>query len=272
MMARTAALLDQLIVKLENRLGVTELSKAYKPDLIPDYKDLPREINNPALVQSEPEIKSEETKSIEAHKDIPDDSPAAPQSEPEKKLEENKRAQDSHEDLPQADLNKAPYELFPLIDIRVGKIVECWKNPTSDKLYCEKIDIGEEKLREIASGLQPSVPIEDMAGAVCVMTNLKPRKIGGFNSCGMVMALHTLSGFELLRPGQVEPGERIGLEGVLQPGKTPFLAVLNPKKKVLENSISYFNTDSEGFACFGVKRLLTSAGYIHTAHPNSKIS
>ena len=40
------------------------------------------------------------------------------------------------------------------MDIRVGKIVEVWKHPESDKLYCEKIDIGNGEIRQIASGLQ----------------------------------------------------------------------------------------------------------------------
>jgi tRNA-binding EMAP/Myf-like protein len=40
------------------------------------------------------------------------------------------------------------------MDMRVGKIMECWKHPDSQKLYCEKIDIGNGEIREIASGLQ----------------------------------------------------------------------------------------------------------------------
>ncbi len=40
-----------------------------------------------------------------------------------------------------------------MMDIRVGRIVEVWKNPNSDKLYNEKIDIGNGEIRGIASGL-----------------------------------------------------------------------------------------------------------------------
>jgi tRNA-binding EMAP/Myf-like protein len=39
------------------------------------------------------------------------------------------------------------------MDIRVGKIVHVEKNPNSDKLYNEKVDIGNGEIREIASGL-----------------------------------------------------------------------------------------------------------------------
>lgn len=42
-------------------------------------------------------------------------------------------------------------------------------------------------VREIASGLQKEVPIDDMKGPVIVMVNLKPRPLGGFMSNGMVV-------------------------------------------------------------------------------------
>ena len=53
------------------------------------------------------------------------------------------------------------------------------KHPESDYLYCEKINMGDE-VREIGSGLQKNVPMEEMKGLVCVMANLKPRKLAGF--------------------------------------------------------------------------------------------
>ena len=46
------------------------------------------------------------------------------------------------------------HEWFNACDLRVGKIVECEICPNSDKLYIEKIDLGEGQLREIGSGLR----------------------------------------------------------------------------------------------------------------------
>ena len=46
------------------------------------------------------------------------------------------------------------------MDIRVGKIVEVCKNPNSEKLYNEKVDIGNGEIRSIGSGLQKFIPIE----------------------------------------------------------------------------------------------------------------
>lgn len=43
--------------------------------------------------------------------------------------------------------------LFNSCDLRVGRIVECEIRPDSEKLYFEKIDLGEGTLREIGSGL-----------------------------------------------------------------------------------------------------------------------
>jgi len=40
------------------------------------------------------------------------------------------------------------------VDIRVGKIVKAWPHPDSEKLWCEEVDIGEAKPRQIASGLR----------------------------------------------------------------------------------------------------------------------
>lgn len=232
-MARTTALLDQLISKYESRLGQS-LPSCPKEKVLEPVPSCPKE------KVSEPIIS-------------------------EKSVHEEHKISD-------IDQSQAPYDLFPHIDIRIGRIAECWRHPSSDNLYCERVDVGEGSLREIGTGLQQSVPIEDMSGIICVMANLKPRKLGGFLSNGMVMAQHTPNGFELIRPGNLIPGERVGLEGVVEPGTCPMLPIMNPKKKILEKSIAFFHSDAEGYFCFGMKKLVTSAGFIKTNHANSKIS
>ncbi len=47
-----------------------------------------------------------------------------------------------------------------MMDIRVGQIVEVWPNPNSEKLYNEKVDLGNGEIRSIASGLQKLIPID----------------------------------------------------------------------------------------------------------------
>lgn len=293
MLIRTAALLEKMIIKLENQLGVLSpvvssptASSLFQGNqyLKNNFSEKDNQLSNEDFAaenftKNENSLFSkafQETKGDHATQELsPIEKPSIPQNKggpipsPGSDPSTDQKAK---EDEP-IDLSKAPYDLFPQIDIRVGRIAECWKHPSSDYLYCEKIDISEGSLREIGSGLQQCIALEEMSGIVCVMSNLKPRKLGGFMSNGMLLALHTANeGFELLRPGNLEIGERIGLEDVLKPEKSAFLPVMNPKKKVLEKAIPYFVTDNEGFACFGLKKLLTSAGYIKTNHPNARIS
>lgn len=48
------------------------------------------------------------------------------------------------------------------LDIRVGKIIECAKHPEADALYVEKIDLGEEKPRNVCSGLVKFIPLDQV--------------------------------------------------------------------------------------------------------------
>ncbi|KAJ8972278.1 hypothetical protein NQ314_000236 [Rhamnusium bicolor] len=74
------------------------------------------------------------------------------------------------------------------LDIRIGKIIEVSHHPDAESLYVEKIDLGEEKPRTIVSGLVNFIPIEEMQNRmVVVLCNLKPAKMRGVESQGMVL-------------------------------------------------------------------------------------
>lgn len=89
---------------------------------------------------------------------------------------------------PVAETEDGPHRL----DIRVGKIVEVSKHPDADSLYVEKIDLGEAVPRTIVSGLAKYVPIEQMKDrSVAVLCNLKPAKMRGVESQGMVLCAST---------------------------------------------------------------------------------
>ena len=78
------------------------------------------------------------------------------------------------------------------MDIRVVKIIWVEKNPNSEKLYNEKVDIGNGEIRTIASGLQKDIPIEGMQDQLCiVIVNLRARPLAGWNSHGMVLCGET---------------------------------------------------------------------------------
>ena len=78
------------------------------------------------------------------------------------------------------------------MDFRVGRVVEICKNPNSEKLYNEKVDIGNGEIRQIASGLQKLVKIEDLQDKLCiVLCNLKAKKLADYVSHGMLLCAET---------------------------------------------------------------------------------
>ena len=80
------------------------------------------------------------------------------------------------------------FEDFEKIDMKVGKILECEKHPDADKLLVFKVKIGEET-RQIVSGIKKWYEPEQLIGKkVVVLMNLKPRKIRGIQSQGMLLS------------------------------------------------------------------------------------
>lgn len=77
---------------------------------------------------------------------------------------------------------------FAKLDIRVGEIIRCEKHPKADRLLVSQIDIGSE-IRQIVSGIADYYQPEDLLHKkVLVVTNLKPIKLRGVLSEGMILA------------------------------------------------------------------------------------
>jgi aminoacyl tRNA synthase complex-interacting multifunctional protein 1 len=85
-------------------------------------------------------------------------------------------------------------ELDPTkLDIRVGVILKAWEHSEAEKLFCEEIDVGEDKPRLIASGLRQFYSLAEMQGRrVLVLANLKARALVGFKSEGEFCFQHLL--------------------------------------------------------------------------------
>lgn len=143
------------------------------------------------------------------------------------------------------------------LDIRVGKIVEVDRHPDAEKLYVSKIDLGEAVTRTIVSGLVDFVTQEEMKGRlVVVLANLKPAKMRGVESCGMVLCSSREDPKEVEPLGVPEscvPGDRVSVEG--QEDGSPD-EVLNPKKKVWEKLSVDFATNGDGLAQWQNNNLL----------------
>jgi len=80
------------------------------------------------------------------------------------------------------------YKDFKRLNIRIGTAAEIEKVPGSDKLYKMQVDLGDET-RQIVTGLVDYYTPEELQGKViAVVTNLKPAKIFGQWSYGMLLA------------------------------------------------------------------------------------
>ena len=90
------------------------------------------------------------------------------------------------------------YEDFAKVDLRVAKIVGAEKPPKSNKLLRLQVDIGGE-LRQIVAGIANDYKPEDIIGkSIVVVANLKPAKLMGEESRGMLLATDNTEGLTLL--------------------------------------------------------------------------
>jgi len=89
------------------------------------------------------------------------------------------------------------YEDFDKLDLRVGTILSAEKHPKADKLLVFQVKMGTEK-RQIVSGVAEYFKPEECVGQkVVVVANLKPRKLRGVESKGMLLfADNTVDGKE----------------------------------------------------------------------------
>lgn len=79
------------------------------------------------------------------------------------------------------------YEDFAKLDMRVGLVQSCEKHPNADKLLVFQVKMGNE-VRQIVSGVADCYKPEELVGKkVIVLANLKPRKLRGLESNGMLL-------------------------------------------------------------------------------------
>ena len=109
-----------------------------------------------------------------------------------------KKVETSEKKVPVIDLKpEIDYEEFAKVDLRVGKILEAEVVPKSNKLLKLKIDIGEE--RTIVAGIgKDYTPAELIGKKIVIVANLKPAKLMGVESYGMLLATDTDKGLTVL--------------------------------------------------------------------------
>ena len=123
------------------------------------------------------------------------------------------RAQAGVTEEPQAeagiDVEKKPeisIDDFMKVQLRVGEILKCEEVPKSKKLLCSQVKIGSE-VKQIVSGIKQHYSAEEMVGKkVVVVANLKPAKLAGVLSEGMLLCAEDAEGnLSLLTPEKDMP-------------------------------------------------------------------
>lgn len=137
--------------------------------------------------------------------------PKVEKKEKEEKVQESKEIK--KEEIKEE--NKTPQikiDDFFLSDLRVGEVLECKNVEGSEKLLLFKVDLGEEKPRQIISGIAQYYNPQDLVGTqVCVVANLKPAKLMGIVSEGMILSVKDENGLKLIIPQEKRKnGSKIG--------------------------------------------------------------
>lgn len=104
----------------------------------------------------------------------------------QKQLEADKAASGAKEQK-SASKEEITIDDFAKVELKVGTVIACEKHPKADKLLVEQVDLGDET-RQIVSGIAKFYSPEAMIGQkVVVVTNLKPVKLRGVESQGMIL-------------------------------------------------------------------------------------
>jgi methionyl-tRNA synthetase len=120
------------------------------------------------------------------------------------------KAKKEEEKMPDADENVISFEEFKRLDIRVAHIKSASMVPETSKLMKIFIDIGGEE-RQIVAGIAEHYAPEDLTGKnIIVIANLKPARIRGVESRGMLLAATDGDKVILLTPDKdAAPGSKI---------------------------------------------------------------
>jgi len=107
---------------------------------------------------------------------------------------------------------KIPLEDFRKLDLKVGKIIEINDHLNADKLYILKVDLAEQKPRQIIAGLKPYYKKEELLNKKAIfITNLEPTTIRSQESNGMILAADNEKGkvIFLMPEKDIEAGAKI---------------------------------------------------------------
>ena len=124
----------------------------------------------------------------------------APQAHVPEQPQSEAKSEASKEEPPSED-NLITIDQFFAVSLRIGTVVEAEEVPKSSKLLKLQVDVGEAAPRQIVAGIRKFYSAESLVGTqVCVVANLKPAKLMGIRSEGMLLAAKDDDGLSLIRP------------------------------------------------------------------------
>lgn len=98
---------------------------------------------------------------------------------------------------------------FAKMELRVAEVIACEKMEKADKLLILKVRLGDEE-RTVVSGIAQHYAPEDLIGKkVVLVANLKPTKLRGVLSQGMILAASDASDVEVLFVDRISSGNRV---------------------------------------------------------------
>ena len=125
------------------------------------------------------------------------------------RAEETKDQEAEKEEIPVIDIEAKPevtFDDFMKMQFQVGEIIACEEVKKSKKLLCSQVKIGSQ-VKQIVSGIKSNYKPEDMVGKkVMVLVNLKPAKLAGVLSEGLILCAEGLDGeLALMTPDKDMP-------------------------------------------------------------------
>jgi len=127
--------------------------------------------------------------------------PLLEQAEPADKKEEKPRTKKKEEEKKTEGIALIGIDQFFQTSLKIGTVVAAEEVPKSKKLLLLQVDIGEAEPRQVVAGIKEWYSADAMLGTqVCVVANLKPAKLMGLKSEGMLLAAKDEDGLCMIRP------------------------------------------------------------------------
>jgi methionyl-tRNA synthetase len=108
-------------------------------------------------------------------------------------------------------MDEITIEDFGRIELKIGTIRAAEPHPDADRLVVLSVDLGEERERQLVAGIRAAYDVRSLVGQqIVVVANLKPARLRGIESYGMLLAAGEGADIALIAPSKrIAPGTRV---------------------------------------------------------------